>query len=214
MQPKFAKKLLLKHWLKVWMVLATVIMACNLPLAPPSERPVPPTQAPLPTATTDPLSNLVPTVTLPSASVPDLVSTATNTPAPTDTPAPDTPTPGPPTETPLPTFTPISIAATATPLNGVDPFAATETPSGPLDFDYEISWRLDPNDGTLAIAFVRITATGGDGNYTFFRDDKPTSGAEFEYFWGRCQNNPGWFTVTSGDGQSVTIGYETQAACG
>ena len=185
------------------------MLACNLPLQPlPSSPIIPPTlgaptEAPdLP----DPVSiDLVPTATLrPEGPQPTPITTSEPTiPLPTETPTPLS-------EPVLPTFTPV-LAPTATPRAA--PVAPPTPEGGPLDLGFTINWRIDPNDVTLSIAAVELIATGGDGNYTFFRDNVPTGSAVFEYYWGRCQDNPGSFRVDSGDAQSLTIEYFQTAAC-
>lgn len=185
-------------------LLAIVVLACNLPEAPDSSIPPPPTRGTPPAATVDP----------------DDERTA---PAPTATPDAS--------GNPAPTFTPIGGAAT--PSSGFAPTATlpasagtpdtpgvVETPtpaanSGPLMLSYTIDWRIDTgNSGTgTAIAQVSLLARGGGGEYRFYRDELPVEGPIFEYPWATCRDNPGSFRVDSADGQSVRINYYEVPPC-
>jgi hypothetical protein len=115
----------------------------------------------------------------------------------------------PPTSTPLlqPTLTP-TVTSSPTP-------RPTNTPVnlGPLDFTYHISWRLAPSDPAMSIATVTIQVHGGDGNYTYYRDDMQQLGPTFEYNWASCHGNPGSLRVDSGDGQSVRKNYFDNPPC-
>jgi hypothetical protein len=131
---------------------------------------------------------------------------------------------------PLPTFTPIQATAAAT-APGNPTLAATVTlpsaeatatrpptatatgaSSGPLNFTFTIDWRLSPANPYQAIAHVIIYATGGDGNYSYYRDDLPVDGPEFEYVWAACRGNPGSLRVDSA-GQSVRQNYFEDPPC-
>lgn len=117
----------------------------------------------------------------------------------------------------LPTFTPRPITNSNNPLPAATVNAATATPSpavsgGPLTFTYTISWRLDGDSGN-AIATVTFHPAGGDGNYSYFRDELPVTGPIFEYRWAKCTGNPGSLRVTSGDGQTIKIDYYESVPC-
>lgn len=118
----------------------------------------------------------------------------------------------------LPTFTPRpnNTGNNSAPAATVSAETATPTPAvntgGPLNFNYTVSWRLDTNSGE-AIATVTIAPSGGDGNYSYFRDELPVNGPIFEYRWATCTGNPGSFRVTSGDGQSKKVDYFEQSPC-
>lgn len=187
------------RFMRLWIVCILTMLACNLPVVPAEEPPLPPTRIETtPTAVdSDSGDGLIPTATLRSDSDVPAQPTATDTPDPTD----DS----------LPTFTPI-VQDTATPRVTVTPTSA-ETTIPSLSFSYQLTWRLDPDDNQFAWADVTLTATGGDGDYTYFRDGNRTSGRQFEYRWGSCQDNPGNFRVESGDGQTFTIDYFETAPC-
>jgi hypothetical protein len=125
-----------------------------------------------------------------------------------------------------PTFTPIqqpTLAATLTPsatpsrrpANTPRPgvTATTANTGGPLDFDYNISWRLKDASAKTAIATVTIRASGGSGIYTYFRDDLVVDGPVFEYEWATCSGNPGSLRVDSSDGQSARKEYFENPPC-
>lgn len=125
-----------------------------------------------------------------------------------------------------PTFTPIeppTLAAsltpsatpsrrpTFTPRPGVT--ATTAEAGGPLTFSHNITWRLKDAAAKIAIATVTINAKGGDGDYTYYRDDLPVDGPVFEYEWATCRGNPGSLRVDSGDGQTRRIEYFENPPC-
>lgn len=117
----------------------------------------------------------------------------------------------------LPTFTPRpNNTGNSSPAATLSAETATPTPAvntgGPLNFSYTVSWRIDAASGN-AIATVTITPSGGDGNYSYFRDELPVNGPVFEYRWATCTGNPGSFRVTSSDGQSKKIDYFEQTPC-
>lgn len=153
-----------------------------------------------PTATGAATVTATPTATGASTGTPTNTpgATPTSTPSPTGTPSP-TPTPT-PTQTSTPTMTP-----TAGP-----PEVITYPP---LTFSVTINWRPDPASEMHAIADVQVSAQGGDGNYTYFRDDILQPGPAFSYFWQRCSSNPISFRVDSGDGQSVRMELAEFAPC-
>jgi hypothetical protein len=149
------------------------------------------------TATRTPTSTMTTTVT----PTPTATGTATPTGTPTTTLTP-TPTPSPtasPTGTLTPTVTAIRPEVTRT-------FA-------PLTFSVSVRWRFDPASDLHAIADVVVSAQGGDGSYTYYRDDILQPGPTFSYFWRRCANNPVSFRVDSGDGQSVRVERAEFSAC-
>ena len=180
-------------WLLLLLIWAGVVLACNLPLAPQAQPLMPPT---LPPESAEAGNE--------STGVENSVGEANPTPNATAT---LLPTSGESTEETLvlaPTVTP-----RATP-GGVESSAGE---SGPLELEYEISWELNSADTAFALATVTLNATGGDGEYTFFRDDIPTGGSQFVYRWGSCKTNPGSFRVDSGDGQSVKLDYYEESPC-
>lgn len=176
-----------------WSVLVTgwlmVMLACNLPLSdapPPLLPPTRPAQQP----TVD-------------------VAAPTSPPAGAATLAVPTPAVATPGATATGSFAP---AATATPRTTPDPNAPTPT-YAPLQLSYTLEWVLDTTNPNFALATVRLRAIGGDGNYTFYRDDIPTGGSDFVYRWGACRANPGSFRVESGDGQTARLNYFEQPPC-
>lgn len=197
-----------RPWLILLTLWAVVGLACNLPLDVSNPAPPPPTRLPV---------TIVPGATLlvatPSPTLPFL-------PAVTDG----------PNITPLPTFTPIQpvLAATITPRGSEAP-APTVTPrssapsptpeattpappisSGPLGLSYRLQWRVEAGK---AIASVTLSASGGVPPYTFFHDDLPVAGSEFEYAWTTCNPNPGSFRVDSADGQTTRVNYYETPPC-
>lgn len=125
-----------------------------------------------------------------------------------------------------PTFTPIrppTLAATLTPSPTASrrpsntpqpgPTATSADAGGPLTFTYSINWRLKDASAKVAIATVKIFAKGGSGEYTYFRDDLPVDGPEFEYEWATCSGNPGSLRVDSSDGQTFRTDYFETPPC-
>lgn len=164
---------------------ALIALACNLPLVPGAAPPAAPTRPLLTLVVTAVDNQLPPTATLRS-------QPATQ------------PPPAAATATPRATLlVTVTLAATV----------ATPDESEALSLDYDISWQLDPNDPNFALATVTLFVSGGDGNYTFFRDGKPTGGPQFVYRWGSCQDNPGIFRVDDGSGESAQLEYFEQAPC-
>lgn len=176
-------------------------------------------------------------------SLPSLVTEqATLAPAPTIDPNPPaTSTPAasptsaePPATTtavvPLPTFTPRLQPTTSATSPGnnnnnqnnnsggvatIVPLGTGTAPaaSGPLNFTYYVSWQADPADASVMIGTLTITASGGDGNYQYFRDEVSLPGPVIQYRWGKCAGNPGSLRVTSGDGQTLKIDYYENVPC-
>ena len=105
-----------------------------------------------------------------------------------------------PTETPDPVSTPL-------------PTTVPSAEIAPLALTYQINWRLDPTDAGYALADVRLVATGGDGLYTYYRDDTLTNRPMFSYRWSSCLANAGSFRVESADGQSITVDYFEEPPC-
>lgn len=185
----------------VWL-LAT--LACNAPLGG-ATVPAPPTLVTLSATTLSPASP----------------GTALATGAPLDTIAPGV----------LPTFTPITSGGTppaepslqATSLTPVVVTSSTTTPApgtttapapqGILSFTYTISWSISEQNPFIAVASVTMNAQGGDGVYTYYRDDLKQDGSVFSYQWATCRGNPGSLRVDSGDGQSVRYDYYETPPC-
>jgi hypothetical protein len=185
-------------------------LACNAP----GNRA---TDTPTSTATSSPtVEQIQPTLGVPET-VPAVFSTATAEAL---------------TQTPLPSFTPIqppTLAPTLTPsivptrrppsgnggaaTNTPQPTEPSEETQGPLSFSYHIEWRLKDASAKQAIATVNITAQGGGGGYTYFRDEIPVDGPVFEYTWSTCAGNPGSFRVTSVDGQTLKKDYFSNPPC-
>ncbi len=183
-------------------ILALAALACNFQTSDPAEEPSP---------------------TSPSTSTPAQSSTEGEngpTARPSQTLAPPETLPAnfateasPGTANPIPTFTPVQVptlAETLTPTATATRRATVTrstvqpqgTASGPLAFDYSISWRLADASAKDAIATVIIKATGGGGGYRYFRDIDEVE-AMFEYRWATCRGNPTTFKVTSASGESV-----------
>jgi hypothetical protein len=82
---------------------------------------------------------------------------------------------------------------------------ATKIPvsSGPLDFAVSIvGCRLDPTRGGGVILTMRIDATGGNGIYTYFRENEKVQ-RTFERPATKGTAVIDAFRVESGDGQKV-----------
>jgi hypothetical protein len=114
-----------------------------------------------------------------------------------------------------PSLTPTTPPLATSTQAGTSEPTATESQGdlGPLSFHYEIVWRLDPSDPMQSIATVTITASGGGGGYEYFWDTFPVDGPIFEYTWRSCYGDPHSITVTSADGQSVTVKYFQNPPC-
>ena len=201
-------------WILFFTLLAGTMLACNIPLSAPNVLPAPVTPT---------LSYEATTASTDSDVTPTRTSRPTRTPVPTDDPNEVTET-----ETPLPTFTPISLAPTVTPEGegseenseeeSEEEATSQETTTAEPEFEslelqFVQTWQLLPDDPGFALASVVLTATGGDGEYTYFRDDQQQPGAEFEYRWRACVDNTGTFRVDSGDGQSVTADFSEESPC-
>ncbi|MGB3716426.1 MAG: hypothetical protein WA996_18555 [Candidatus Promineifilaceae bacterium] len=84
---------------------------------------------------------------------------------------------------------------------------------GPLNFHFDIVWRLHPTDPIESIATVTINPAGGGGDYRYYMGIDEVEGPVFEYKWRNCMGNPQSLTVTSADGQSVTVDYFENPPC-
>jgi len=169
---------------------------------------------------------------------PTLVTPSSSTPLTPSSPSPDTiPATGAPLDTVapdvLPTFTPIvstgttlaepSLEATSSTSVAVTPLATTAipdtttvtvpVPQGILSFTYTISWSISEQNPFIAVALVTMNAQGGNGVYTYYRDDLQQDGPVFTYQWATCRDNPGSLRVDSGDGQSVRFNYYEIPPC-
>jgi hypothetical protein len=214
-------------------LLAGLSLACNAPFSDTEPSPTrelqgkedPDTQEPPapsePTLDSEPISTLGSPATVPviidtpKATQPQATSS--------DTPTVEIPTlaatvtaSNTPTRRPLPTRT---REGSSTP-------SGTEIPGspGPLTFHYEIVWRLHPTDPSESIATVTVNAEGGGGGYRYYMGCENTQesqclptdevdGPIFEYMWRNCRGNPQSLTVTSADGQSVTVKYYENPPC-
>lgn len=157
------------------------------------------------TATASPTT----TATVASPDTPTSTSTAAPPATASATLASIAPTPQPPD---TPTFTPtVAPAFTVTPEPPDTPTwtpTASPTTFAPLTMGVDITWRLDPADSNEAIASVLISASGGNGAYTYYRDGIAQPGPTFEYRWRTCTANPVSFRVTSGAESVETSRYE------
>lgn len=133
----------------------------------------------------------------PIIEIPTLASTMTPSSTPTRRPAS--------TSTPRPVNTP---DGTTTPSGPPQPGE-----DGPLTFHHYIEWRAHPTDPMESIATVTVNASGGGGGYEYFMGGNPVDGPIWEYSWRNCYANPQSLTVTSADGQSVTIDYYENPPC-
>lgn len=116
--------------------------------------------------------------------------------------------PGPeviPTREP-PTLTPtIQASATPTPTATLAAPTATQQPvsTGPLDFTINIvGCQLDPTRGGGVILTLRFDAIGGNGVYTYFRENEKVQ-RTFERPATKGSAVIDAFRVESGDGQKV-----------
>lgn len=192
--------------LVLWLAL---VLACNAPLEPEPTLPAPQLVTQTPGGATLPPADSG-TAAPPSPDAEGGATIAVTAPLPTFTPIQATPsatTSGDAGPTLAPTVTLPSAGPTAT-----RPPAATGAVSGPLSFTYTIDWRLSPDNPYQAIAYVVIYASGGDGNYTYYRDDLPVAGPAFTYQWAACRGNPGSLRVDSA-GQSVRQNYFENPPC-
>ncbi len=216
-------------WFLMISLLAATMLACNLPLAEPPPPLAPPTAEP---ATSGAGVEDEEAGTAEAQPYDDVYAEATATPEPTAV-----PTEAGPTNTPLPTFTPI-LAPTATTRPNNQPPTAIPTEAGeseidpsenavvagdptptlrpefqPLALTFVQTWAFDEDDRNFSWATVTLTATGGDGNYTYFRDNKPQKNNQFGYRWRSCVDNLGTFRVDSADGQTVTVEFKDKSPC-
>jgi hypothetical protein len=199
----------------VWVALA---LACNAPLEPEPTLPAPQLVTQTPGGVVPPVpaedgaveSTATAEPTLPGEE--EIATVEVTEPLPTFTPIQVTPSAtatgdAGPTLAPTVTLSPAEPTATRTP-----PATATATASEPLSFSYTIDWRLSDENPYQAIAHVIIYAAGGDGHYSYYRDDLPVEGPEFEYQWAACRSNPGSLRVDSA-GQSVRTNYFENPPC-
>jgi cytoskeletal protein RodZ len=195
-------------------LLMALALACNAPVGsnetpspPPTntsastpesdETSQPPTETP--TAALEETAEATPTSNTPPTSLPTFTpiqSTVSATVSPSETPFP--------LETTVPTQTSIPTA-------NASPTKAADT--GPLNFTFSINWEVNSSNSAEAIATVSIVATGGGGDYQYFRDDLSVDGPVIRYTWSTCRANPGSLRVTSADGQSLKIDYFEQPPC-
>ena len=105
-----------------------------------------------------------------------------------------------------PTATPtIQVSVTPTPTETPATPAATQLPvaAGPLDFSIGIvGCRPDPSRNGGVILTMRFDATGGNGVYTYYRENQPVP-RTFERPATKGTAVIDAFRVDSGDGQSV-----------
>ena len=131
---------------------------------------------------------------------PELVVESTETPT---TPA-ATPTPAPSVE-----VTPLAPEPTRAPQP-----APVSTPkpqpavAAPLAINYIIeSAGPNPANPGQWLATVLITASGGDGHYTYYHDGLPIGGPRVDVVYQACRNKPGSFWVVDGTGARATLDY-------
>ena len=184
-------------------VLTLAALACNFQTDTPTEEPLPTaTDASTPEVPGDGTESEVtaePTETLPP---PETLQANAATEEPSPTPPVD------PTSTAADVPT-LAITLTSTGTSTPKPTstrAAVQPPpsnsTGPLTFEYLISWRLVDASAMQAIATVTIKATGGGGGYKYYRDIDEVE-STFEYIWATCRGNPVTFKVTSASGESI-----------
>jgi len=116
-----------------------------------------------------------------------------------------------------PASTPASAMSTPTPMptRQVQPGSApTATPqpkpaqAAPLAVNYIIeSAGPDPADPNQWSADVLITASGGDGNYTYYHDGLPLTNPRVTVVYRACRNKPGSFWVDDGTGARAALDY-------
>ena len=183
-------------------LLALAALACNFQTDEPTEE-APPTSTSTSTrdvsddegedeTTTGPTNTIPPPETLPA-------NVATEIPSPAGTVEPSSTSVAAPTL--AVTMTPTSTA-TRRPVATSAPGQTPDNSTGPLAFEYRVSWRLKDSTSLDAIATVIITATGGGGGYKYYRDVEQVE-ATFEYEWATCRGNPITFRVTSASGESI-----------
>ena len=115
---------------------------------------------------------------------------------------------------PSPTWRPTHTPRPSYPTHTPPPPRPTNTrvAQGPLAFTYEIQWEVTPGVYDQVTAHVTIVATGGTGQYEYYRDGLPQTGATFSYQWAACRANPGSIRVESGN-ESVTEDYYEVPPC-
>jgi hypothetical protein len=193
-------------------VLFLTILACNAPVSQPTETPGPTETSAEPAAVDSPQVTLGAPETIPAVMETESSDTAQDTPKPTFTAINQ------PTLIPTRTSSPTRVSPTNQPQNDQGTTAPKISPEatengGPLTFDYHISWRFKEGNAQKSIATVTITAKGGGGDYTYYRDGFVVDGPQFEYEWSSCSGNPGTFRVTSADGQSRDKQYYSDPPC-
>jgi hypothetical protein len=196
-------------------LLAFLALACNAPIAGETPSPPPPaTSAETAQPTITPTES--PTAESPTAETgPNLIVTVTPAVLPTFTPIQSTVSAGAsPTlaTAPTETRTPQAESQTSTPTQTQTSTPTKAADGGPLSFSYSIVWEVTGNSD-IAIATVTVMATGGGGDYEYFRDDLPVDGPVFQYEWATCRANPGSLRVDSADGQSVRTDYYETPPC-
>jgi hypothetical protein len=82
---------------------------------------------------------------------------------------------------------------------------------GPLTIDYKLNGVYCTGGQKYAANFT-LSASGGDGRYTYYRDiDKigePTSGTvEYELHWTQCGGAPGTFYVRDGSKHEASVKF-------
>lgn len=193
-------------------ILFLTILACNAPVSQSTEIPVA-TETRIERGTEDtPQATSGSPETIPAVLATESSESVQGTPKPTFTPIKQ------PSLIPTRTSSPTRISATTHPQNGQGTSSPKASPeatenSGPLSFDYHISWRFKEGNAQKSIATVTITAIGGGGDYTYYRDGFVVDGPQFEYEWTSCSGNPGTFTVTSANGQSLDKQYYSEPPC-
>ena len=136
-------------------------------------------------------AGVFPEVVVESAETP---TTTTATPVLTSTVALPTPTPG-------PVVTPASGQVAPTP-------RPRPAASSPLAVSYVIeSAGKNPARPNQWIANVLITASGGDGHYTYYHDGLPIGSPRLAIVYQACRNKPGSFWVVDGTGARATLDY-------
>jgi hypothetical protein len=117
-------------------------------------------------------------------------------------------TPWPPTATPTPTYTPIPTITPTPCCGGRAPSQAQPQPGreGPLAVDFALGGVWCGGGGYFA-DFI-VSASGGGGKYTYYRDCTEIGGptdesVEYRLEWRECGGAPGTFFAKSADGQQA-----------
>jgi WD40 repeat protein len=139
---------------------------------------------------------------------PEIAVAVTETPTDTVTgaAAPTTPVPTDAGVAALPTPIPTRVSTGST----RPPVTPTPRPavSAPLALNYTIeSAGQDPSNPALWSANVLLTASGGDGRYTYYHDGLPLDSARVTVVYAACRNKPGSFWVVDGTGARVSLDY-------